>query len=148
MSSKVRRKRLERVQRVWEDDLARCAAALQEARGRADVAQAHLEEARARKRAARDAKADLVRGGSADDWSVREAWLATCGVREERALMARAAADRAVAEANAAVTVAQQKIERLKLVLARLARGDVDEARRAERIVDDEAAARVSRDGS
>ncbi len=141
-------KRLERVQRVWEGDLARAAATLNEARAQADVAQAHLEEARARKRAALDQKADLVRGGSADDWSVREAWLATCGVREERATISRAVAERCVSDANAAVVTVQQKIERLKLVLARLARGDAEDARRAERIVEDDAAARMSRGSS
>jgi flagellar biosynthesis chaperone FliJ len=141
-------KRLERVQRVWEDDLARAASALNEARSRADVAQAHLEEARARKRAAFEKKADLVHGGSADEWSVREAWLATCGVREDKSLMARAVADRAVVVAHAAVVTAQQKIERLKLVVARIARGDADAARRAERIFEDDAAARMARGGS
>ena len=148
MSAKARIKRLERVQRVWEDDLGRAAGALTEARARADVAQAHLEEARAKKRAAREKKADLVNGGSADEWAVREAWLATCGVREEKSVMARAVADRAVSEAHAAVVVAQQKIERLKLVLARLAKDAADDARRAERIFEDDAAARMSRGGS
>lgn len=148
MSSVARRKRLARVQAVWENDLNRCVAALNEAKSRADVAAAHVEEARAKTRAARGAKADLVRGGSAEEFAVREAWLMTCGVREEKAVIALSVADRAVAAANAAVVAAQQKIERLKLVLARLAQGDADAARRAERLIEDEAAARMSQRGS
>jgi flagellar biosynthesis chaperone FliJ len=148
VSAKERIKRLERVQRVWEDDLGRAAGALAEARARADVAQAHLEEARSKTRAARQQKADLVHGGSADDWAVREAWLATCTVREEKSVMARAVADRAVKDAHAVVVTAQQKIERLKLVLARLAKDAADGARRAERIFEDDAAARMSRGSS
>jgi flagellar biosynthesis chaperone FliJ len=148
MSDRARRKRLARVQKVWEDDFDKCVMALNEARARAEVAQAHLEEARARTRAARSAKADLVRGGSADDWAAREAWLMTCGIREEKAVIARSVADRAVQDAQAAVVVATQKIERLKLVIARLARGDAEDARRAERVIEDEAAARMSRGSS
>jgi hypothetical protein len=148
VSSKARRKRLERVQHVWEEDLGRCVAALGDARARADVAQAHLDEARAKTRAARGAKADLLGGASAEEWRTREAWLATCGVREEKAILARAGADSVVAQALGAVTLAHQKIERLKLVLVRIAQADAAGGRRADRITEDESSARMSRGSS
>ncbi len=143
--SAARRKRLERVQKVWEDDLHTRVAALAEVRARADVAHADLEAARTRKRAAIAAKAELMGGASADEWRAREAWIGTCGAREDRAVLTLAAADRAVAEAMGAVMAAQQKIERLKLVLARIAKGEVDAERRVDRINEDEVSARMSR---
>ena len=141
--SAARRKRLDRVRSVWEEDLRRAVAALTNAKNRADVAQAHLEEARARTRAAKTAKSGLMGGASADEWRAREAWIATCAVREERAFLARVAADQAASAALRAVTVAEQKIERLRLVVARILETEATAQRRAERREEDDFAQRA-----
>ena len=139
----ARRKRLDRVREVWEEDLRRAAVALGEARARADAAQAELEETRARTRAAKAAKSALMGGASAEEWRAREAWIATCTAREERSFAARPAADRAVEQAMRTVIEAQLRIERLKLVMAKMAETEEGARRRAERREEDDLAARA-----
>jgi flagellar export protein FliJ len=140
----ARMKRLDRVRAVWEEDLHRAAAALSDARARAEAAQSQLDDARGRTRAGKEAKSAAIKGGvSAEEWRSREAWIATCTAREERAFQARVAADHVAAKALRVVTEAQQKLERLRLVVQRLAEGEAVARRRAERRDEDEHAARA-----
>jgi flagellar biosynthesis chaperone FliJ len=140
----VRRQRLSRIADMWDEDLRTCAGALAQARARADEARRALEELKARTAGARDLRMALMGGASADEWRAREAWIATCAAREERGASILLGAEQAVLEASRAVTTAQQKVERMKLVLARLAAQEALIERRSEQRSQDEIAARIS----
>jgi flagellar export protein FliJ len=145
--SAARRQRLAKVADLWDEELKTSASALAVARTRADAARRAAEEARARTEAARTSRRELLNGANAEEWRAREAWIDTCGRREERAMAACREADKAVDAASRAVRAAQQKVERLKLVLAKLAEQERAAERRAEQRSDDEFAARISQSG-
>ena len=140
----ARRQRLTKVAEMWDEELRVSVGALLDARSRAEQKEREWAAARARTEEARASRAALMGGASADEWRAREAWIDTCASREERAAHARRAAEQIVSEASRAVTTAQQKVERMKLVLARLAEQEAAAERRADRRSEDEIAARVS----
>ena len=140
----ARRQRLAKIAEMWDEDLRTQVGSLVQARVRAEEARRSLAAFEERTAQAREERGALMGGASADEWRAREAWIATCAAREERAAQASVAAEEAVRAASAGVTAAQQKVERMKLVLARLDAQEALAERRAEQRSQDEIAARIS----